>query len=75
MNLGGPENLEEESAGGENVWADDVGEESAGGGVEVEEGEKEDQCEAISADTPSCFDCGRLFSSWQGVNIHSRTCS
>ena len=85
MNLGGPENLEEEGLGGEGVGSDDVGEESAGGedvgeesasgGYIVEEGDIEDQCGAISAHTPSCFDCGRVFSSWQDVNIHARTCS
>ena len=68
MNLGRPEDLEEEGVCGEGVGSDDVGEESAAGDIE-------DQCGAISADTPSCFDCGRMFSSWQGVNIHAQTCS
>ena len=38
MNLGGPEDLEEEGVGGEGVWATDVGEESAGGEDVVGEG-------------------------------------
>ena len=66
--------------GGRGCWWRGCGEWWCGGreccwGDMVEEGDIEDQCGAISANTPSCFDCGRLFSSWQGVNIHVRTCS
>ena len=50
-----------------------VAEEGVGGEDASEEGE--DQFGAMCGDTPSCFDCGRVFSFWQGVNIHSRTCS
>ena len=70
----------EESVHGEGLGEDgckeqeeEVGEE----GVEeegVEERVGEEQCGGMSADTPSCFDCGRVFVSWQAVNIHSRNC-
>ena len=40
----------------------------------VEERVGEEQCGGMSADTPSCFDCGRVFVSWQAVNIHSHNC-
>ena len=65
MNLGGPEDLEEEGVGGKGVWATNVGEESAGGEDVVGEGKME----------ASCFDCGRVFLSWQDVSIHAPTCS
>ena len=70
------EDVAEEGVGVDYVGeegVEDVAEEGVGGEDASEEGE--DQSGAMCADTPSCFDCGRVFSSWQGVNIHSRTCS
>lgn len=64
---GGDDGLDGEGSGEEGL--------GAGAGAGVEEGVGEEQIGAMSADTPSCFDCGRVFATWQGVNIHSRNCS
>ena len=40
-----------------------------------DEVEEEIAEEVVTSETPSCFDCGRIYKSWQSVNIHSRKCS
>ena len=65
----------EESVAGEGLGEEGSDEQEEGVGEEgVEERVGEEQCGGMSADTPSCFDCGRVFVSWQAVNIHSRNC-
>ena len=71
---GGEDGLDGEGSGEEGLGGLEDQEQS-GAGAAVEEGVGEEQIGAMSADTPSCFDCGRVFATWQGVNVHSRNCS